>query len=152
MKSRRWSVSSLGYTLDTARVNAQTICSLNNGKDPRQVDSYDSARALGEALIAPHLVHRYKNITGLHLDIQHSIKDSLLKYKIPHSHIMVQASPYFTPPSKKRSVCRKCREENLMLPQDSRKLVHNLPKPTDKCEKCKTAVCKKHARKYCVDC
>ena len=42
-KSRRWSLTAFEYTLDTARVNAQTIYAINNNNHPRKIDSYDAA-------------------------------------------------------------------------------------------------------------
>ena len=121
-KSRRWATSALAYTLDTARVNAQTVFALNNGKNPRNEDSYDAIRELGEALIAEQLLRRYNGSTnGISLDIQGAIKNCLVNYENPHSPVPEHLARRFN--SSDRSVCAECRQENMMLDIKARKQV-----------------------------
>ena len=40
-KSNRWTMVSFYFLLDTCRVNASTIYAMNNGQNPRNVDSFD---------------------------------------------------------------------------------------------------------------
>ena len=54
-KTRRWTRKVTAYILDVARVNAQTIFCLNKKLDPRKYDSGTFAKALGMAMIKPHL-------------------------------------------------------------------------------------------------
>ena len=60
------------YLLDTARVNAQTIWSLNQKpktkKDPRQTNSFEFGIKLARALVLPHVERRPLN--GLQIPIQ----------------------------------------------------------------------------------
>ncbi|KAL5248815.1 hypothetical protein ACHWQZ_G017867 [Mnemiopsis leidyi] len=53
-----WTVAVFSYLLDTTRVNTQTFVSLNIGKDPRKVNSFDFGHKLAMDLIAPHLYNR----------------------------------------------------------------------------------------------
>jgi len=55
-KSRRWTMTSFAYVLDTCRVNASTILALNNAKDPRMQASFD----FGMDLVMALCVHSLK--------------------------------------------------------------------------------------------
>ena len=57
-KCRRWPVAVFSYILDTTRVNIQTLVSLNSGKDPRKINSFEFGHKLAMALITPHLYSR----------------------------------------------------------------------------------------------
>ena len=52
-KSKRWPLTAFSYILDTARVNAQTIFSKNNGRPVSSVDSSDFMFDLALQLIKP---------------------------------------------------------------------------------------------------
>ena len=58
------------YILDTARVNAQTVWSLNQTpkKDPRKTDSFDFGIKLARALVLPQIERR--SLNGLPIPIQ----------------------------------------------------------------------------------
>lgn len=57
-KSKRWTIQVLSYILDTARVNGQTLWSLNNGKEPTTTNSFNFAFTLAEDLIKPFIESR----------------------------------------------------------------------------------------------
>jgi hypothetical protein len=57
-KSRKWTMTALCYILDTARVNSQTLWSLNNLKNPIKVNSFDYGYELCMALIVPQIQGR----------------------------------------------------------------------------------------------
>ena len=57
-KSNRWTMVGFSYLLDTARINAQTIWSLNNGLDPRRANSCNFGINVAKALIMPMIVTR----------------------------------------------------------------------------------------------
>ena len=77
-KSRRWTLTSFSYVLDTARLNAQTIFAFNSGTHPRKTDSYKFGMRLVMELITPHLRQRYikENLrTNIRYKIELLVKD-----------------------------------------------------------------------------
>ena len=48
-----WPKKVLSYMLDIARVNAGTVLALNQGKDPRKINSFHTVWALGTQLCTP---------------------------------------------------------------------------------------------------
>ena len=153
-KSRRWSLTAFEYTLDTARVNAQTIYAINNNNHPRKIDSYDAARELGEALIAPLLLRRYNGRRkGKCLDVQRAIKECLDNYEIPHEplpKLKTFARSSSMPSSRK--VCAECRENNTLLEKELRKNTKFLPRTTSRCKRCNSPICKDHSQWLCNYC
>ena len=69
-KSNKWTRVLFTYILDTARVNAQTVWSLNQTpkKDPRKTDSFDFGIKLARALVLPQIERR--SLNGLPIPIQ----------------------------------------------------------------------------------
>ena len=57
-KSNKWTMVGFYYLLDTARINAQTIWSLNNNIDPRKSDSYEFGMRVARSLIIPSILAR----------------------------------------------------------------------------------------------
>ena len=67
IQSRRWPLNALAFVLDTARSNAQTILKDNNNDGNRS--SFQFAWEIGESLIRPHILSRYKNPVGLQVPV-----------------------------------------------------------------------------------
>ena len=67
IQSRRWPLNVLAFVLDTARSNAQTILKDNNNDGNRS--SFQFAWEIGESLIRPHILSRYKNPVGLQVPV-----------------------------------------------------------------------------------
>ena len=67
-KSNKWTRVLFTYILDTARVNAQTVWSLVQKKDPRKTDSFDFGIKLARALVLPQIERR--SLNGLPISIQ----------------------------------------------------------------------------------
>ena len=57
-KSRRWTMSTFAYMLDTCRVNACTVYAMNNSKDPRSQDSINFGMDLVMSLVLPFIQMR----------------------------------------------------------------------------------------------
>ena len=57
-KSKKWKHVAFYYMLDTARVNAQTILALRQGKNPRQTNSFEVAFDLVLSLVRDEIVRR----------------------------------------------------------------------------------------------
>ena len=57
-RSKRWTISSFSYLLDTARVNSQTLWSLANGKKHVNTNSFDFALQLADDLVRPFIEKR----------------------------------------------------------------------------------------------
>ena len=51
-------MNALSYVLDTCRVNASTICAMNNDLQPQNIKSVDFGFELATSLIRPHLKQR----------------------------------------------------------------------------------------------
>ena len=67
IQSRRWPLNALAFVLHTARSNAQTILKDNNNDGNRS--SFQFAWEIGESLIRPHILSRYKNPVGLQVPV-----------------------------------------------------------------------------------
>ena len=57
-KSNQWTRVIFSYLLDTARVNAQTICALNRGWEPRKSKSFEFGIYLAKSLVLPLIERR----------------------------------------------------------------------------------------------
>ncbi|XP_041481524.1 uncharacterized protein LOC121428771 [Lytechinus variegatus] len=57
-KSNRWTMVAFYYLLDTCRVNAQSILSMNQGLDPRKASSFEFGWDLVESLVVPYIQQR----------------------------------------------------------------------------------------------
>ena len=70
MKSKRWSLNSLAFILDTARTNANTILKENNVKMSTHEFTYQLARAL----CLPSVQRRYDSSNGIRVNQMMKIK------------------------------------------------------------------------------
>ena len=57
-KSKRWTMSTFRYIMDTMRVNAQPILALNTGASPTSTNSIDFCWDLATTLAKSHMKHR----------------------------------------------------------------------------------------------
>lgn len=57
-KSRKWTKVSFLYLLDTVRLNASTLFALAGGRDPKKLNSSDSAMKRAVELLMPFLISR----------------------------------------------------------------------------------------------
>ena len=151
-KTKRWSLTAFSYTLDTARVNAQTIYAFNNHKHPRDIDSYKAVRELGESLIGPQILKRYNaSQKGVALAVQKAMKICLELFDIPFKHypesVTVERAGKLN-----RTVCAQCQQNNKLLPKESRKIACKLPRTTLRCKQCNCSICKEHLAVYCENC
>ena len=60
-KLRRWLMVAFSYLLDTVRVNASTVWSLLNDKEPSNMNSFGFGYTLTEQLDMPAIIRRNKN-------------------------------------------------------------------------------------------
>ena len=73
--SNRWTMSAFSYIQDRARVNAQTLWSLNNGQDLKKYSSFTFGMNLAVQLIKPNIIRR--PTTHLIETVRMKIKQSL---------------------------------------------------------------------------
>lgn len=71
-KTRDWTKTIWGFSIDTAILNSQTVCALNNNKIPRKPNSYEFGMDLVGQL--PKYFTKSRSIQGLSSTIQRKIR------------------------------------------------------------------------------
>ena len=161
-KTRRWPVAVFSYIMDTTRVNCQTLVSLNNGKNPKEIRSFDFGHRLAMSLINPHLYS--KELTGIK-------QTTLLKMHLATSddrflrHVMrvcnpekslIDALPYRDRDVRTGKRCGECMRavySSGHSSKDKRTKIHSLSTVKTRCERCGLFKCnKKHMVKLCLKC
>ena len=142
IQSRRWPLNALASVLDTARSNAQTILKDNNNDGNRS--SFQFAWEIGESLIRPHILSRYKNPVGLQVPVLKRIQ-RVLEIEEP----LVQQKPPKEPTDRQR--CYMCLQEISGTP-NSKEKKDKLGKPKWVCKECKRVICIKHSQFICLCC
>ena len=74
-KTKQWTVCALAYMLDTARVNCQTVRSLNNNVSPRLSKTFELIFAMGKSMVLPLIMRRMQNTYGLSDSIVETMKE-----------------------------------------------------------------------------
>lgn len=85
-KTKQWTICALAYMLDTARVNAQTVRSLNNNVSPRLSRTFELIYTMGKSMVLPMILRRMQNTYGLSDTIVDTMKE-LTKSDASPSHI-----------------------------------------------------------------
>ena len=155
-KSRRWTIPAFSYTLDTTRVNAQTIVSWNKGvaiDKIRLEPSHQFGITTATSLILPFLYSR--SLTGLNSTVLLKCflvtGDPKFQKKSPQSADRNDGPLY---PSKSSSLSR-CREcvRDITGCEGYTKLYDKLSKGNSLCQKCGGHFCrKKHLFSLCPSC
>ena len=70
-KSRKWTNVALAYLLHTIRVNSSTLLAMNDGKDPKSINSFNFGFELATDLVMPHIDRRSRQ--GLSLSVLQKI-------------------------------------------------------------------------------
>ena len=135
-------LNALAFVLDTARSNAQTILKDNNNDKNRS--SFQFAREIGESLIRPHILSRYKNPVGLQVPVLKRIQRVL-----EIEELLVQQKPPKEPTDRQR--CYMCFQEISGAPNYEEKK-DKLGKPKWVCKECKRVICIKHSQFICLCC
>ena len=144
--SRRWTMSAFSYVLDTARINAQTIFSLNNDINPRKSNSLEFGWQLAMSLVKPHIMRRKKE-TLSKLTIN-KINCILLKEE---EDIEDQNEPAEENTIEiKANFCKECLQNcygpNYRIKKKSIYRIKTI------CTHCKSHICKNHMEITCKNC
>ncbi|KAF0287262.1 PiggyBac transposable element-derived protein 2 [Amphibalanus amphitrite] len=143
-KSRKWTMAALAYILDTCRVNAGTVMSLNAGQKPRLLVSADFGWELVMQLVEPHV--RRRSHQGLSKHVQAKI-NLLLHSEEP------EPTTSAVPPGSGRIAPRRCDLCVRDLPERGHKVAKNkMSKVSNVCLRCRKVVCKQHMTICCTDC
>jgi hypothetical protein len=138
-KSNKWTTTVFSYILDTARVNAQTVHSHLNNKNPRETNSFEFALELARNLCIPHIKERNNHVINLNKKVKSKII-AIVGEATPAEEVIQQA------PSNKKRRCYICYESGAH---------HNMLNPTSRsCRKCLQYCCRKHSKtcNYCDHC
>lgn len=144
-KSRRWSMAAFAYILDTARINAQTIYSINKSVDPRKSKSFEFGWELVMSLITPHINTR-KSVAGLP---RRTITKMNMVLNLPDLQ-QTEQQEQFTNYSEKPNRCSIC-IENIERPDVTSKC-RKLSTMKSRCCKCGNTCCKNHMMHICNKC
>ena len=146
-KSRRWTMAAFAYILDTIRVNAQTLFSINANIDPRKTNSFSFGWELVQQLVKPHIVSRKANITTLPNSTKRKMCGVLNESSRPNEN---QKDEIYPKTCDKKRHCHFCLE-NIKGPGFSQN-IKKLSNLKNQCEKCGRCVCKDHYNQFCIEC
>ena len=144
-KSRRWTVNSFSYVLDTCRVNAGTVYAMNNDLNPRSIKSLEFGLDLAMLLIRPHIECR--SLTGLNFSVLRKI-EIVLGQKL--EKYAKRSSGLFPASSEKRRRCADCLSD--IAGEGAKEKKRKMNKQLSQCQKCCKPVCKKHFVRLCDEC
>ena len=157
VKSKRWTINALAYTLDTVRTNSKTLFNeVNCARNPefKPLSTFEFTWELGRALALPWIQERYNKAAGLQTEIRAKMRKVLkLPEAQPASYQFVQPTARPPPPSsdKQSGRCQTCREE-IYGPGYSQAKNSLSKKNTCKCAVCKHFICKRHQAYICGTC
>ena len=142
-KSRFWTMSALAYVLDTCRVNASTLYSMNQGTDPRKQDSFEFGMKLVMSLVRPYI--EMSSRYGLSTEIQAKIKFVLGE---PASLLHADSSDVscFTLLSEARRRCEECKKQ--ISGPGAKQAKDKLAKIRSQCQNCGKSICQRHS--FCL--
>lgn len=143
-KTRRWTINSLCYVLDTIRTNIQTLW--NEMYPEKKMSSHDLLWDLADHLIKPHVQRRYDNRAGIQKPIVLAMMDVLgIKEYVPQNF-----NP--GPPAAKRR-CYYCLLDTHGK-ANAKELKNKLGKFKFACagNECDKALCHDHMIVYCDSC
>ena len=145
-KSRKWTIVAFSYLMDTCRVNASTIMALNNGIDPRKLNSFNFGFDLVLELVRPFIEQRSRN--GLTSDIVRKIK-----LVLGEQDVAVCATALLTPYPPKSGRPRRCEmcKAEIRGP-GMKKQKDKLAKQSGQCQSCGKTVCQRHRFQFCTNC
>ena len=165
-KSNRWTLVVFFYMLDTARVNSQSVHSLNAGIDPRKSNSFRFGWDLSMQLLRPHVQRRFITMPFL-LKTTRSKMALILGPEFSEPGSNAQSLPISgsstetssvsvvaaTFPSKRscRKRCRTC-EESVQHGSGFKKSRDNVAKVCTQCQSCCKPICSKHFVLLCSSC
>ena len=144
-KTNSWPKKVFWFMLDSTRINAQTINSLNHSLDVRKRDSFEFTWALIMSLVTPQLRARRKD--GLTLNTLKKIE--LLLPKDEREEVNPNQSNLLDKTGQRRR-CRVCMKE--CTGKDHKKKKDKLGKMATQCQRCGEACCAKHTIAVCKDC
>uniref|UniRef100_A0A2P2I3U3 PiggyBac transposable element-derived protein 3 n=1 Tax=Hirondellea gigas TaxID=1518452 RepID=A0A2P2I3U3_9CRUS len=147
-KSKRWTLAAFSYMLDTMRVNAQTIFSMNNGVHPQKTKSFEFGMEIVKSLITPHLITR-KSLPGMR---RSTISKINLFLNVPDVVVVQKSEPgqHYPINSDKPRRCSTCLDN--IRGQGYTAKVQALARGIKQCTSCGNAVCKRHYEQICPNC
>lgn len=146
-KSDKWTMTAFAYMLDTARVNAQTMCSLNNNEVPRKTSSFEFGFELANSLINPFI--RQRDRTHLTASVKRKISDVL------EENVDRPRPAAGQPPSgpKHGEIRRRCELCFKALPPSQRSTLYKkVPQTSRTCMNCRVHICSEHFVHLCTEC
>ena len=148
-KSNRWTMVGFSYLLDTARINAQTIWSLNNGIDPRQSNSYNFGINVAKALIMPMIVAR--PMDGINERIRSICYAVTGNDRFLASSNNIPSENLSSSQSTKATRCRQCLADIVGKPEYKTNY-KKVPQIKSRCQKCQCNMCRNHIVQLCYGC
>ena len=143
-KSRKWTKVALAYLLDTIRVNSSTLLAMNDGKDPKSINSFNFGFELATDLVMPHIDRRSRQ--GLSLSVLQKIS-SFTGEKLNKS---MEVIGNFSNSSEHRARCKECLSECQGVGHKGKK--DKLTKTKSLCQKCGNPYCQNHLIYICNNC
>jgi len=160
-KSSRWTLNALSYMQDTARVNAQTLWSLNNGKEPTKTNSFLFGTTLAMNLVKPHIARR--SIVHLKEPIKCKIRQLTQSNEDSQQPSTSSNEPARnTPPpdikprkTPEKGKCKQCTADIYKSSEENtvkRKKIQSQSWLMNSCQWCSSIVCVNHSIQLCSAC
>ena len=150
-KTNRWTMVAFYYLLDTARINAQTIWSLNNGLNPRKTNSYEFGMKVAKALFMPMIMtHPVVGLSSKIRSLCHIVTGDA-RFLGSSPDIVGQSDSFDSAVSSNKTRCRQCLAEIHGKPGHKCKK-NQLPRIKSTCQKCSSNFCRDHLVQLCHSC
>jgi hypothetical protein len=131
-------MAAFAYIIDTARVNSQTLYSIQNQIDPRKNNSFKFGWELVKELVTPQVEHRKMTSTTIHHATKRKIE---LILNVPHDEPHPADQLPFPSTSQVKKRCQTCTDDIRGDPEF--RIKHNkLSKNKMQCQKCGNGMCK----------
>ena len=146
-KSNKWTMVGFYYLIDTARINAQTVWSFNNGVDPRKSSSYEFGMRVAKSLITPMIVTRpLEGLSSKVRSLCYAVTGNS-RFMVPSENIQ---NGFVSAISTTAAKCRQCLEE-IKGPGYVKKK-DKIYKIKSRCQKCSVNLCRNHLIHLCHAC
>jgi len=142
-KSSKWKMVAFYFMLDTARVNAQTIFSIKEGKNLKKTNSYNIMIDLIHKLVKPEIQRR--STTTLQKSILCKIRFFIDVNEDADND--ENGREFFPRNSEKGKVCHECNKECYGADYTAKR--KKLSRGKTQCQKCETPACSKHLVQVC---
>ena len=149
-KSSRWSMIALSFLLDTTRVNAGTLLSLNKGQNARNIDSLTFGWDLCMELVRPHIQERSRNGLSSVILKKMDLFTNIEEHRTASGISACAAVQHSSTNDVRRVRCKACVQNTHGIGYKTER--EKMKRVSTQCQICADAVCSDHYTLLCTFC